>query len=248
MKVDHIFGGHIYLISNFGVARNPIFCDSSDVEFFRSNVEKYLSQLCDIHAYNFKHNQFQILVRIKWRNQIENFFERKYESGTNEKYAQLIEDRKNGNLGISYPETYAIFSQEVSNMLNSYAKYFNYKYSRKGGLFGSRYSKILVESEEEMIEWVNKLNSQQPLVLFEPEWSTAEVCKFGNENGEGSSKIFYTKKGKNNFHTIFSNFWQFYRQGLRGCFNSLPPANIRKQNFGLFWLNFLKLNKYAPPW
>ncbi len=248
MKADHICGGHVYLISNFGVARNPIFCDSLDVEFFRSNVEKYLGKLCVIHAYHFKHNQFQILIRIKWRNLIEAFFERKYENGTNSKFSQLILARKNGNSGIEYPETYRIFSQEISNMLNSYAKYFNFKYKRTGGLFGSRYTKILVESEQEMINWVERLNSGAQLVLFKKEWSVKESFVMNNASGEENSKIFYKRCGRNNFHTIFSNFWLYYIEDLRGCFNSLPPANIRKQNLIPFWLNFLKINNYNPPW
>ncbi len=254
MKIDHICGGHVYLISNYGVARNPIFCDQSDIDFFRSNVEKYLSKICDIHAYDFKHNQFQILLSVKWRNCIEKFFIEKYSNSKNENFKQLIINRNKNRLGVELPYTYEIFSQEVSNMLNSYAKYFNFKYRRKGGLFGSRYTKILVESESEMLEWVARLNNRQPLVFFEKDWQTEEICPVSNEAGECSSKVLYeeekngSKNVKGNFCTIFSNFCHYFRQDLRGCFNSLPPSNIKKQNFAFFILNFIKINGYFPPW
>lgn len=248
MKIDHLCGGHIYLISNFGVARNPIFHQQGDVEFFRSNVEKYLSKLCDIYAYDFTHNQFQILIRVKWRNVIEDFFILKHNGASNSKYSHLISEWKKTRSTEQFPETYKIFSQEVSNMLNSYAKYFNFKYKRKGGLFGSRYSKILVEGEEELKEWVKRLNEREPLVLFERNWRAEEVCKMGNEHGEGSSKVFYEERVKDEFRTIFSNFWHYFREDLRGCFWSLPPSNLKKQDVAIFELNFIKKNGYFPPW
>ncbi len=248
MKIDHVCGGHVYVISNFGVARNPIFFEQSDVEFFQSNIEKYLSGICEIYAYSFLHNQFQILIRVNSRNIIEKFFETKMIESKNVKYQQRMNDFQNGIVHSVYPETYEIFSQEVSNMLNSYAKYFNYKYKRCGSLFGRRYLKILLESEVDLKNWINKLNNQEPLFCFESDWQAEKKCNFRNNEGECSSLIFYGEKGFRNFHTIFSNFWPYFRIDLRGCFNFLPPANIRKQNYLLFQLKFLHSNGYFPPW
>lgn len=248
MKIDHVCGGHIYLISNFGVARNPLFSDDSDIKFFRSNVEKYLGKLCDIIAYDLSHNQFQILLRVKWRNLIKDFFIFKQKSTNNKKYMDLFSEKLGDQTTDNFPETYKIFSQEVSNMLNSYAKYFNFKYKRKGGLFGSRYSKLLIESEREMEEWVRKLNNQVPLVEFETAWKTNTQYNGPNKKGEESSNYFYNKHGYQNFQTIFSNFMQYFRMDLRGCFNSLPPSNLKNQNFKFLWLLFITKNGYLPPW
>ena len=46
MKVKHVFGGHVYLISNFGVARNPIFKDKVDLDFFKAKFDEYLGEIC----------------------------------------------------------------------------------------------------------------------------------------------------------------------------------------------------------
>ena len=77
MKVDHVFGGHIYVISSFGVARNPIIKDNKDLAFFRSKVNKYLGEICEIYAYSHQINQFQYLVKIKERTELESFFHEK---------------------------------------------------------------------------------------------------------------------------------------------------------------------------
>lgn len=243
MKVDHVFGGHIYVISNFGVARNPIFKNNDDVEFFKSNIDKYLGEICEIYAYGNEYNQFQYLVKIHERPILEAFFYRK----------QSSEEKNAGhNLysldAITPPDSYLIFSQEVSNCLNSYAKKFNFKYKRKGGLFGDRYCKYLVESEEEMEMWIDRLNNLEELVLFDKEWQVAEVVELDNERGECSSKAIYENDGECNVHIVFSNFVEWIKQNVRGYFECLPPRHIKAPNYLEKYQNFIRIHDSDPPW
>lgn len=243
MKVKHVFGGHIYLISNYGVARNPIFKEKSDVEFFKENMNKYLGEICDIYAYAHDTNQFQYLIKVKERPVLESFFFKK--QAINEKN---ISHNLFGLKAQVPPDSYLIFSQEVSNCLNSYAKKFNFKYKRKGSLFGDRYQKLLVESEDEMEMWIEKLNNLEKLVSFSEDWQVKQHYDFGNENGECSSGVYYEEGGLANEHCVFDNFIMWITNNMRGCFDSLPPASVKALDFNTKLENFTKIKGLSPPW
>lgn len=246
MKVDHVFGGHIYVISSFGAARNPIYRDDDDINFFTWNVKKYLEEICEIYAYSHQLNQFQYLVKIKERPEMERFFHSKKarQASSVKNVSHNIYDP----LGEIPPESYLIFSQEVSNCLNSYAKKFNYKYKRKGGLFGDRYSKHMVESEEEMAEWIGKLNAMEELVFFEEAWQVEEEFKLENEGGESSSKVYYENNDDFLTHKLLSNFVTWIKGHLRGCFECLPPKSIKALDFSVKFNFYKKIKGVDPPW
>lgn len=246
MKVDHVFGGHIYLISSFGDARNPLFKDDIDLDFFKANVEKYLHEICEIYAYSHRVNQFQYLVRIRERAVLEEFFHKK----------QML--KKGSKVDVSHklydleaaipPESYLIFSQEVSNCLNSYAKKFNFRHKRKGGLFGDRYSKVLIESDEEMLSWIAKLNQMEELVVFEQEWQVEEELEVENSEGECSSKVYYESADEVREHGFFRNFSIWISNNLRGSFDCLPPKSIKSPDFTRKFNIFKQIKGIPPPW
>lgn len=247
MEVTHVFGGHIYLISNFGVARNPIFKEGEDVIFFQENMNKYLGKICDIYAYSHQENSFHYLVKIKERPTLEEFYHnKKLEQSTNRK--KNVSHNIYNPLDEIPPESYLIFSQEVSNCLNSYAKKFNFKYNRKGGLFADRYSKTLIECEREMERWVEKLNGMQVRVDFKEEWKIKERYDFVNKNGECSSDVYYGREGLGRVHGILSNFVGNEKGDLRGSFMCLPPKSRKSRNFSQLFNNFIKIMGFSPPW
>ena len=243
MKVDHVFGGHIYVISNFGVARNPLFKQEEDIGIFKENMLKYLGELCEIYAYSHEQNQFQYLVRIKEREVLETFFFKKQAASRKNVSHNLY-----GLESTVPPESYLIFSQEVSNCLNSYAKKFNRKYERKGGLFGDRYQKYLVESSAEMELWIEKLNKLEKLVKFSKSWKVWEKATFSNKNGECSSEVYYESAAGAKRHNTFRNFNIYSNEDLRGCFACLPPKSMKSPDFSQKFQNFLKINGVIPPW
>ncbi len=199
MKVRHVFGGHVYLISNFGVARNPIFKDKKDLDFFKKKFAEYLGDICDVYANSHQLNQFQYLVKIKDREELESFYIKKMKEKKKNVGHDLYGDGE-------IPDSYLIFSQEVSNLLNSVAKKFNFRHGRKGSLFGERYTKILVESEKEMGEWKERMENLEGLVDFAEEWSAQEL-RDAEIRALESSEI--TESSEEN-------------HDLRGCFLCLP--------------------------
>jgi hypothetical protein len=68
-------------------------------------------------------------------------------------------------------ESNYIFSQQIANLLSGFAKKFNYIHRRYGALFGRRFTKILIETEEEIEFWVQKMNRAERLWSFEKLWS-----------------------------------------------------------------------------
>ncbi len=247
MKVKHIFGGHVYVISSYGVAKNPIFKDQEDLRIFAQNMKDYLSEICEIHAYNHQINQFHYLVKVKERDDLEEFFERKKNGKVPKK--NIAHDIYDINTSEA-PKSYLIFSQEVSNSLNSYVKKFNFRHKRHGGLFAARYSKLLVETEEEMYEWIERINNMEKLVFFEEAWEVEEVldiedieylCSGGEGKGESveeidSSRVSFPKL----VNGIITN--------LRGCFICLPPSSNFASNFLQKKNAYIKFHGCDPPW
>ncbi len=246
MKVKHIFGGHVYLISSYGVARNPIFKDSDDLEFFTKNIKKYLGEICDIHAYNHRINEFQYLIKVKERPILEAFFRKKQalQKKGKSNVAHDIYDPKAEVI----PDSYLIFSQEVSNCLNSVVKRFNAKHNRRGGLFAGRYSKYLVESEEEMLDLIDRLNAMEALIFFEEDWKVEDEVVMGNKNGECSSLKYYQEGAQAVKHSLLGNFIRYIKEDLRGSFISLPPKSIKSPKFQSKFNFYLKIHGFPPPW
>ena len=186
------------------------------------------------------------LVRIKERAVLESFFHKKKRE--NNKGTKNISHNLYGLQDKIPPESYLIFSQEVSNCLNSYAKRFNFRHKRKGGLFASRYSKYLIENEEEMKVWIDDLNNMEELVCFEQEWKVKEAYEFNNVGGECSSLVFYENRADNKIHAVFKNFCLWIKGNLRGSFECLPPHSIKALDFHAKFEFYKKMKGVDPPW
>ena len=144
-KTQHLFEGNVYLISNHSVARNPMFSTFKMQQYFENKMESYLSPISQIIAYSLNDNEFQILVRLKEREDfVDHFMTRKGSSA-----CDLLD----------IPESTYIFSQAMANLQVSFVKHFNWFHERSGTLVASRYGRKLVESEIELEEWITKLNS-----------------------------------------------------------------------------------------
>lgn len=243
MKVKHVFGGHLYLISNFGVARNPIFRNDKDVEVFKEYMAKYLGDVCEIYAYAHEYNQFHYLIKVRERSYLEAFFYKKQAMKSKDESHSLYD-----KAALIPPESYLIISQEVSNCLNAYAKKFNFKYKRKGSLFGDRYSKYLVESESEMEMWIGKLNRLEELVVFSTAWQVEDAVDLENGEGECSSLVYYKKGGAGQACGAFKNFVLWIQDNMRGCFVCLPPASIKAPDFTDKFNHYKKKMGIPPPW
>lgn len=156
MKTAYVYNDFCYVLNNFGVACNPIFLDHSDCEDFKKRVNKHLAELCDILAYNFCNHEYQLVISMKDRESFEAFYLKKHADKVILKH--------------EIPESTYILSQEMANVQSGYAKHFNYKYNRQGAVFARRFSKTLIESEEELKSWAETVNNGIPLIHYDWKW------------------------------------------------------------------------------
>ena len=124
METKHVFEEGIYLISNKSVAKCYLFKDEADCNRFRAKLNKYLEPIGEIHAFGFMNEEFEIVIKLKSRKAFESYFISKVGG------VEYLEE---------IPETTYIFAQIMANLQSGYAKWFNYKYERDGGLFSGRY-------------------------------------------------------------------------------------------------------------
>ncbi len=144
MKTKHIFEDACYLIGNKAVAKCFLFGDEKDCLQFKQKLDHHLGSLCDIMAYGFTQDEFKLVIKMKSRGEIEEYYI--------QKYAKLYEQEA------YIPETTYIFARAMANLQSGYAKYFNFKYKRDGGLMKGRYTRTLIESPLHLREMVNSVN------------------------------------------------------------------------------------------
>ncbi len=155
--IPYTQNGNCYLLTNFSDNNNPMFMSEEDIENFIRRIEKHLSPLCEILGYTFHNDQFLILVVLRDR---ETFVE--YYLGQN--VDEVVENDQ-------IPESTYILSQAMANLQSGYALYFNRKYKRYGSLFGRRYTKVLLETEEAISEYVVEMKNYIKFWDFEPFWN-----------------------------------------------------------------------------
>lgn len=160
MKNKYVVGG-IYHICNKSIANFSIFGSSRNSQRFLETVDYYN-----------KHNvwtSFSIALKQK-----------KYE------YSNIIFPKKDALIKIlSYcimPDHYHILfkvqdeypiSKYISDIENSYSRYFNLKFHRKGPLWQSRYRCVLIKSDEQLLHvsrYIHLNPTTNGLVDFSEKW------------------------------------------------------------------------------
>ena len=157
MVVPYTENGNCYVLTNFAAANNPVFMDESEVNNFKQRVNEKITALCEILGFNFHVDQYQIIVALKDRETFVSFYKNK------------MEDPEMDELEV--PASTYILSQEMANIQSGYAKWFNFKHQRYGGVFGRRYTKILIKDEGELEEWVKEINENKVIWDFVDFWS-----------------------------------------------------------------------------
>lgn len=155
-NTKHLFENGVYLISNHSVARNPMFASRALQDYFIEKMEIHLGPICKVMGYSLNDNEFQFLVRINERHEIEEYF-RKKKKGQGKEVQDI-------------PETTYIFSQAMSNLQVSFVKHFNWKYNRSGALVAGRFGRKLIEDQEEMEMWISRLNKGEKLHQYSTLW------------------------------------------------------------------------------
>lgn len=220
-KIQHLFEGGIYLVSNHAVANNRMFDNEELQTFFHSRMEKHLSPVCDILAYCLHDDEFQILVKLKSKERIGKYF---------------LSKKRNRELDLTEaPDETYVFSQAMANLQVSFVKYYNFVYKRSGALMAGRFVRNLIESEKEMNSWVVKLNQGIKRHSYPAKWAAKEVITCGAM----TSTWLYTAD-----YQLDSKYCRRYQNiknlNLGGYFLDLPPAKLRNtKNYFLLRFNQL---------
>jgi hypothetical protein len=197
----HLHEGQFYLISNRAVARNPLFCEILIQDHFRKKMEYYLSPLCKILAYSLKDHEFQMLIKLKEREDFEFYF--------NQKTEQIKGYQET-------PQSTYIFSQVMSNLQVSLVKKFNHYYHRSGTLMAGRFKRKHIASEQEVINEIQALNNSEVKHKYSGIWAE---CAMKRIEGK-TSKVEYKRLEMKHKGGI-SGFWNEFRNNLVDEFNNI---------------------------
>lgn len=196
MKVQHFFEESIYVISNYAVARNPLFSEKYYCKRFLRKVAHYLGPICDILSYGLMDNEFQLLIRLKSREVILDHYRSKLDDFE-------IESHK-------IPESTYIFSQCMANLQSSTAIHFNRREGRQGALFAARFQRFQVCSEREYEYWLDRIHNLEKMNELSDVWGN-------NLAGKGYDRWVVV-----NYKRGYRSSYKFYDGGGReGCLEVL---------------------------
>lgn len=219
MKTVHLFEDAIYHIGNKAVAKCFMFKDQADCQRFKANVDKHLGPLCDVIAFGLGHDDFHLLIRLKSRKEFEQYYKLKYS--------------KRMEVDNFIPESTYIFAQAMANMQSGYVKYFNHKYERDGGLMKSRYSRILIENDEQMeatkalIHGLRMETERKSIWTFRRKGDGFRF-DYDLDERERSSRWCYEQGGvEASFLRCLKLKSEF---DMRGQFDNLPPKRLEFKN------------------
>ena len=221
MKTRHLFSDRIYVISNSAEAKNSLFRKKEDYHLLQDKINKYLSPICDILAYNLNIDEYVLLIKIKSRESLETFYREKKGN------TSLAED-------LIPPSSY-IFSQQMANFQSGYVKHYNNKYQRSGSLFCSRFARELVESELDASAWVSKINDMQEFRIRKDYWKSDRYRKMLKSGLDQTKYLLCSSKKayENEIKPGIKGFVLYDTKKLQGCFNGpmikiLDHAIIKK--------------------
>lgn len=207
MVVSKTFNECCYILTNFSDSNNPIFISQEEVDNFKKRIQEKLEGLVEILAWSFQTDHYQLIVYLKSRDAFEEFYREKHKN-------QDI-------LSVDIPETYLILSQEMANVLSGYAKWFNFRHERFGSLFGRRYTKILLETEDDVKMAIQEMNAGKKIWDFQKLWSYIWNFMKRMEKDfqvlDTSAKLY--KEGVEGLCGWFSGFVRYDNWDLRGRYN-----------------------------
>ena len=120
---------HIFSRAN---GSERLFTCKEDYLFFLGRYQKYIAPVADTFVYALLPNHFHFLIKVKPYSTLANRFKR----------SKKVKEEYEG-----WQPDYVM--QQFSNMLNSYSKSFNYKYSRKGALFMDYLRRVEIDTDEQ---------------------------------------------------------------------------------------------------
>lgn len=211
-RYTHIHEDAYYEIGNYSVASSFLFANYVEVKKFKSKVDRYFGGLCDVVCYGFNHEEYRMIIKMHSREKIEAY--------CHKNYPKLV--AKHGFV----PETAYVFARAMADLQSSYVKWFNFKYSRMGGLMGGRYHRSLIESESDLDSRINDIHSMTQQFQKTIAWRYKSKLGFSFRSlGKGASSKDQYKAGSGAGSDL-KNFKLKVQIYVRHHFNSLPPKRI----------------------
>jgi len=121
-----------YHIYSRAMGRERLFLEEENYRFFLRRFLIYVSPVADTFAYNLLSNHFHFMIRIKNIDII---------------HEEFLKVKKNIKFSIELAPEFIM--ERFSNLLNSYTKSFNKRYSRMGGLFIDIMRRVEVTDESQ---------------------------------------------------------------------------------------------------
>ncbi|MCK5707127.1 MAG: transposase [Candidatus Aureabacteria bacterium] len=179
-RKDVLVSGEVYHVFSKSIAGFKIF----------NNAEEY-SRMIKTFKYYQKEK-----INLRYSVYIKNLEEKKLDKSLMEKQENIVEI-----IAYCLMPTHFHFvlkqiknngiSNIIANTLNSYTRYFNNKYKRKGPLWQSRFKNILVKNEEQLLHLTRylHLNPVTSYLVDKPEdWQESSYLEYVNES-EDNEKI-----------------------------------------------------------
>ena len=123
-----------YHVFNHGNAEDLIFREDKNYDFFLKKYQEYIPQIAETYAYCLMPNHFHLMVRIKKRDKLIDFFADKNPQGL-------------GNPEGLKGKLSNLISHQFGTLLNSYTKAYNKHYGRKGSLFRNTFKRKSVTKD-----------------------------------------------------------------------------------------------------
>jgi len=134
IRILNLEADNYYHIYNRGINSGKVFQTDENYNYFLKQLSKYILNIADVYAYCLMPNHFHILLKIKTREEIEEFLENS--KPANSAISEGLHSIKN------------IASKQISKFISSYTQSYNKTHNRHGGLFESPFKRIKIDSEE----------------------------------------------------------------------------------------------------
>ncbi|HAH23482.1 MAG TPA: hypothetical protein DCL77_06960 [Prolixibacteraceae bacterium] len=157
MNEEELISGHFYHIYNCGINGENLFRATENYHSFLSLMDKYVLPVADLFAWVLMPNHFHLLVRIKENVRYKySITDRDHQGETwfdDHKWETIdlpacaapgsVKQPVNLPINVKIPKPHLHFS----HLFNAYAKYYNQRYTRHGGLFERRFNRKHIDNE-----------------------------------------------------------------------------------------------------
>ncbi|MCP4123254.1 MAG: hypothetical protein GY751_15985 [Bacteroidetes bacterium] len=155
--------GNYYHIFNRAIGEELLYRDNSDYQCFLNRWKKFTQNFTEVYAYCLMPNHFHFLIHIK-----DNAFNKAVPDGKDDVVCKHI-------------------SKQFSNLFNSYARSYNFKYARKGKVFMLPFKRKTVKrirDFKKVVLYIHKNPAHHGYTLDPLQWEFMSYREILNDKSE----------------------------------------------------------------